>query len=275
MAKLFKEIGKSINDYGAAIHFIFKNKLAWFFLFPLILNILLFLAGMAAVDTLLENLQQNILAIDFLKNADFFGAGIIRWLVNGFLWIVIKILFFFVFSYFGGYITLAIISPILAFLSEKTEKILLGNVYEFDIQQLMRDVVRAVLIVIRNSFFSLLIVILVFILSFVPVVGWIIALLSPFILFVSSAYFYGFSFVDYVIERQRVDLKTSVSFMKEHKGILIGNGSVFSLVLLIPFGNLLAGFVAIISTVAAVISVQDFIKTPLNKKESLQKSIEK
>ena len=274
MAKLFKDISKSISDYGTAINFIFKNKLAWFFLFPLALNIILFFAGMAAVDSLLKDLQENVLAIEFLKNADFLGASLIRWLVNGFLWIVIKILFFFVFSYFGGYITLAIISPVLAFLSEKTEKILLGNTYEFNIQQLMRDVVRAVLIVIRNSFFGILIIILVFILSFIPVIGWIVALLSPFILLVSNAYFYGFSFVDYVIERQRVDFKTSISFMKNHKGTLIGNGSIFALILLLPLGNFLAGFIAIVSTVAAVISVQDFINEPLNKKEASKNAIE-
>jgi len=275
MNGLFTEIRKSINDYGTATNFIFKNKLAWFFLFPLLLNILLFFAGMLAVDSLLENLQESILSINFLQNADFFGASIIRWIVNGFLWIVIKILFFFVFSYFGGYITLAIISPVLAFLSEKTEKILLGNTYQFDVQQLMRDIVRAILIVIRNGFLGLLIVIGIFILSFIPVIGWLIAISAPFILFISSAYFYGFSFVDYVIERQRVDLKTSVSFMKNHKGTLIGNGSVFALVLLIPLGNFLAGFIAIISTVAAVISVQDFISNPLKIEKPSQTSIEK
>ena len=179
MISFFKEIGKSISDYGAATRFIFKHKLAWFFLLPLLLNLLLFFAGTIAVNNLLETLQQNILAIDFLKNADFWGISAIRWTINGVLWIVIKILFFFIFAYLGAYITLIIMSPVLAFLSEKTEKILLGNTYKFDIQQLIRDIVRAILIVIRNGFLSLLIVLLVFIYS----------LVSLFLLYYAPCYF--------------------------------------------------------------------------------------
>lgn len=51
------------------------------------------------------------------------------------------------------------------------------------------------------------------------------------------------------------NLKQSVRFMRLNKGIAIANGSIFALVMYIPFcGVTFAGFVAIISVVAATIS---------------------
>ena len=260
MISIFKDIGKGITDYGTATRFIFKNKLAWFFIFPLLFNILLFVLGAMAIDTLLNSWQEGTLDIIQLKDAQFWGADALRWIIQGLMWFSVKVLFFLLFSYLGGYVTLAVMSPVLAFLSEKTEKILLDKNYPFDVQQLMRDMLRGVLIVLRNVFLGFLISIVIFILSWIPILGWIVALLSPFILLIVSAYFYGYSFVDYVVERQRVNLKTGFLFMKQHKGVLIGNGLPFAIIVLLPLGSLLASFVSIISVVASVISVKDDIK---------------
>jgi hypothetical protein len=51
-------------------------------------------------------------------------------------------------------------------------------------------------------------------------------------------------------------ISQSVSFMRRNKGSIIGNGMIYSIFMLIPFcGVTLAGFAAIVSVVAATISV--------------------
>ena len=260
MKNFFKDLGKGFSDYGPALSFIFKHQLAWFFLVPVFLNILLFAGGFAAISSLSDYLQALALKAVSLDDATFFGAQVLSWLLAGTVWIILKIAFFFIFAYTGGYVIIILMSPVLAYLSEKTEKILTEKVYPFDIQQLMRDIVRGVLIALRNLFYQLLIIFGIFILGVIPLVGWLVSLVSPFILFFVASYFYGFSFTDYVNERQRLNVKQSVSFMKKNRGVISGNGMPFSLILMVPFfGLTLSGFVAIVAVVASVISLKEQI----------------
>ena len=261
MNNFFSGLGKGFSDYGPALSFLFKHKLAWFLLAPVVLNIILFAGGYAAVSAFSDFLQAETVSAVSLDNADFFGAQALSWLLAGTVWLILKILFFFIFAYTGGYIIIILMSPVLAYLSEKTEKIITGKEYPFDIQQLMRDVSRGVLIALRNLFYELLIILGIFILGVIPIIGWLVSLASPFILFFIASYFYGFSFTDYINERRRLNVKDSVLFMRHNKGTITGNGMPFALILLIPFfGLAFSGFIAIIGVVASVISVTDISK---------------
>lgn len=256
--KLFKDFGIGIATYGKAIEFIFSNGLWWFFIFPIILNVLFFFGGFAAIDFLTDAVTNWAYGV-VKGDADFFGAEYVQGFLSGFIWLVFKILFFFVFAYLGGYLVIIFMSPVFSILSEKTEAIITGKKYPFDADQLMRDIARGVLIAFRNLFIELLFIAGVFILSFIPIVGQIAAI---FLFFVSS-YFYGFSFMDYTIERQRYTISQSVDFIRKNKGVAIANGVLFALFVLIPFcGYTLAGFVAIISVVAATISTHKVLTSP-------------
>ncbi len=268
MNTFFKGMGKGVSDYGVALRFIFKNGMAWYFTIPIMLNIGLLILGFSMVNSLADYLNTQLLDATQLNHSDAWFAEKLSWLLSGTIFVLLKIAFFFLFAYVGGYIIVILMSPVLAYLSEETEKKLTGHDYPFDIQQLMRDVVRGVLLALRNMFLELLIVIALFIISLFPVIGWLIGLLSPFILFFVSSYFYGFSFTDYVNERQRLNIKQSVRFMKQNRGLITGNGLPFALVLLIPFiGVTLSGFVAIVSTVASVFSIKDHLGEMPTQKE--------
>ena len=188
------------------------------------------------------------------------------------VWVILKFIFFFVFAYFGGYILIICLSPVFAFLSERTEELLTGNEYPFNGDQIMRDVVRGVLIAMRNLFIEIGWMVVVFLFGFIPVIGtlfgWII---GPIFLFFVSSYFYGFSFIDYTNERRRLSVKQSVKFMRANRGMAIANGAIFSVFLLIPWcGVTLSGFVAIISVVAATVAtheVADLNNNPYAKKK--------
>ncbi|MDQ2178379.1 EI24 domain-containing protein [Marinifilum sp. D714] len=252
--KLIKDFGFGLRTYSEALNYIFRKRLAWFFIFPLLLNIILFWVGWDYISSLSEQTQTYLQNWLDLENADFWGSGFLKATIGGFIWIVFKVLFFLIFAYFGGYIIIIIMSPVFSYLSERTEKIKTGNDYPFEFRQLLRDIIRGVFIAVRNLCIELLLTVLMFFLSFIPIIGWASAIM----LFFISAYFYGFSFLDYAIERKRLSIKDSVQFMRENKGIVIANGFVFSLCLIVPFcGVSFSSFAAIISVVAGTLAVNE------------------
>lgn len=258
---LSRDIGLGFSTYGRAISFIFTKGLWWYFLFPLALNVILLLSGIGLKDLLDEVIRTWLLPLLGLTDTgDSAVAGFFSGLVSGVITWVLTFLLFFILAYWGGYIVIILLSPVFAFLSEKVEKILTGNDYPFNADQFMRDIVRGVLIACRNLFIETVYIVLFFI------IGWIIPvlhlILTP-LLFLISSYFYGFSFMDYTSERRRLSISQSVRFVRRHKGLAIANGTVFALMLLIPFcGITLAGFASIVSVVAATIAMNEMEDLP-------------
>lgn len=263
--KYLENSGLAIRKYGEAFRFILKNNLAWFFIFPLLLHVGLAYAGFEAIKSLTENVNATFTTYSDIENADFIGAETLAWLAGGVIWLFFRLIFFFVFAYFGGYIVLIFLSPVLAVLSEKTEKIITGREFDTSPEQIVRDVIRGILIALRNMFMELVIVIGVFVVSiilgFIPVIGWAGALACQVVLFLVSSYFYGFSFIDYAVERRKLNVAESTMLMKNNSGAAIGNGLPFALSMLIPIaGSFIASFLAIVSVVAACITIVDLEK---------------
>ncbi|MEN8119844.1 MAG: EI24 domain-containing protein [Bacteroidota bacterium] len=245
----FQQIKLGLKSYNKAFSFIFKNKLGWTFLVPIALNIILFAVAQNYIIELIDYIKGFVEGWSLIKDSEFWSGAVS--VVAGFF---IEILFFIAFAYLGGYIVLIIMSPLLSYISEKTEKVLSGNDYEFNLGHLIKDTMRGIVMAIRNMFIELGFLILALIVGLIPVIGWFGAIF----LFFISAYFYGFSFIDYYNERQRLKIKESATLVKKYKGIAISNGGVFALSLLIPFcGSYLALFVAIISVVAATIAMTE------------------
>jgi CysZ protein len=277
---LFKNFGVGFSSYGKAIELLFTKGLIWYMVFPILLNVLFLVAGWLGIGSLTEWVESWLQNAMKIEDDSFFGAEYltsvstyITTFASGFVWVVMKFVFFFVFAYFGGYIVLICLSPVFAFLSEKTEEHLTGNKYKFNGDQVMRDVVRGVLLALRNLFIELFYMIIIFVLGlFIPFIGGIV---GSIILFFLSSYFYGFSFIDYTNERRRMKLKDSVKFIRANKGLAIANGMVFSFFLLIPFcGTTLAGFVAIISVIAATVATHKVVDLSNNPYAQKQQKIE-
>ena len=245
-----------LKSYSEAFSFIFKNRLSGYFLFPLLLNIALFTIGFYSIATWGDQLVGQLNEWMGIDSWEFWGTSFVTGSIKWFVWLVLRLLFFLIYAYLGGYIIIILMSPVFALLSEKTENILTGTYTPFNVRQFLKDIRRGVLLAIRNLTIELLLTLALFILSFIPVVGYFTAI----VLFLVSAYFYGFSFIDYTLERQRLNIHSSVRFIRSNKGLAIGNGFVFCLVLMIPFiGVSIAGFISIISVVAATISTNKMI----------------
>ena len=154
----------------------------------------------------------------------------------------------FYFSLFK-YIWLIFGSPIFAYLSEKTEAILEGKTTPFNFSQLLKDVVRGVRIALRNTLWQSVYLIAFTILSFIPVIGWIV----PVFALLVECYYYGFSMLDYSMERQHLNASESIHFIGRRKGLAIANGLMFYLMHLVPvIGWLFAPSYAVIAATLSI-----------------------
>jgi len=249
-----KQLELGFRTYFKALGFVFSNGSSWAFLFPIALNILLFWGGYSFANSITADFQHWAIRKLSIVLGNFSFSEYLPNLVELVIWVLLKILFFFLFSFYGGYVTLMLLSPLFSYISERTEEIVSGKKYPFDLWQFLRDILRGMFIALRNLFLETAWMILLFLLGFVPVIGW----MGVIPLFIISAYFYGFSFIDYTSERRKKSIGQSVSFVREHKGFAISNGVMFCLFLLIPFiGVLLSGTAAIISVVAATLAVNE------------------
>lgn len=246
-----------IRYYPAALRFIFKERMAWYFIFPILFNILLFAGGFVLVQSLIETAQTAFKSWLTFENSEGFLYQYLDGFFAGLIWLLLEIIFFIVFILVSGFLVLTLMSPVLAFISEETEKILRNSDYPFSWKHLFLDTWRGILIALRNFIMEMAVVVLMLFVGLIPVVQ----LAAPIVLLLTSSYFYGFSFIDYYSERQRLSLKQSVSYVRRHKGLAIGNGIVFALPLMIPYiGASIAGFVSIISVVAAMLSIDSIEK---------------
>ena len=142
------------------------------------------------------------------------------------------------------YIFLIIGSPVFAYLSEKTEAIIEGKDFPFNLKQLLKDIVRGVKLAFRNVLWQTVYTVSILILSFIPVIGWV----TPLIGLLIECYYLGFSMIDYSCERNKLSTSQSIAFIGRHKGLAIGNGLVFYLMHFIPIlGWILAPSYAVIA----------------------------
>ena len=153
------------------------------------------------------------------------------------------ILLLFYFSWFK-YLFLIIGSPVFAYISERTEAIINGKEYPFDIKQFGKDIIRGIGLALRNTLWQTVYLLSIFLLAFIPVIGWATPVL---VLFVES-YYFGFSMLDYSSERKKLSVAQSIDFIGNHKGLAIGNGMVFYLMHWVPIvGWILAPTYAVIA----------------------------
>jgi CysZ protein len=250
----FNQIKIGLKGYYTAFNMIFQRAYLKYLLFPLLLNIIIFWLGADLVFDLADKAQIYFSDWINIKEGDFWGASYIAEALSGFMKFLIYMAFLIVFVYVGGYIIVIILSPVFAILSEKVEKDIADDKveYPFETKQFLKDILRGIVIAVRNLTIETSIMILIFFVSFIPVLGWF----GSFIMFFVSAYFFGFSYMDYTNERQKRNIGESVQFIRKYKWVAITNGGLFSVSLVIPYcGIALSAFVAIISVMAATASV--------------------
>lgn len=250
---MLKEIIIAIQSFFEAHYFIRKHRLWKWIIIPGTIYTLLFVVGIYFF------FKTSIWAVTALSHK----IGLATWLQTegnmllNFLFsmavIMIElILFFFYFSLFKFFF-LIVGSPVFAYLSEKTSSIIEGKDFPFSLAQLGKDIVRGIRLSLRNALWQTVYLVAILLLSLIPLVGWITPLIGLFI----ECYYYGFSMVDYSLERNKLSPAASIDFIGRHKGLAVGNGLMFYLMHALPIiGWVLAPAYAVIAATLSLYKVQ-------------------
>lgn len=238
---MINDITNSAQTYFKAIKIINKLQLWRFFLIPVVLGLLLGITFISTAISLSDSFGiylSNFWTFDFGKK---FVTSFSSW-IAGFIIIIFGIIIY-------KHLLLALSAPFMTPVSEKVEAYLTGKPIIIDdtnsgfITQLM----RSLRLNSRNLLKELAITLPLMILSFIPAIG-IIAMV---LIFYFQSYYAGFGNMDYTLERH-LNYKESKEFVKQNKGLAVGNGVVFTFMLFIPFIGIMLTLP--ISTVAATIS---------------------
>ncbi|AXT61670.1 coproporphyrinogen III oxidase [Aquimarina sp. AD10] len=259
---MFKNIINGIKAYFGTFKLISKLGLWKYFAIPILISVVTGILIMVLAYFFSDNLGAFIAKIWIWKWGSETFATISTY-IGGLLILVLGLVLY-------KHIVMALSAPFMSPVSEKIEHHLLGNTqHEHRKTSFSEQLSRGIRINMRNLFKELLFMIPLVILSFIPVVG----IIATILIFLIQAYYVGFGNMDYTMERH-FNYKESVQFVRKHRGIAIGNGAVFVIMLFIP----IIGFI-ITLPISVVAASSETIKILEEKKlisikdtsESLQK----
>lgn len=152
---------------------------------------------------------------------------------------------------------LTLFSPIYAHLSTKIEEDLSPQAVSISWWSIFFELIRMTGVVILLLLFEWLLSILF------GIANWLIDLevLRPAFYYLLSAYFYGYSFYDYSLERHQIRIFTSIAFAKNKAVYVLLTGILFKSMLMIPFvGVIVAPIFATVLATYVFLALNDMIK---------------
>jgi CysZ protein len=219
---MIKNIIVGLKAYADSFSLISELKLWKFFAIPVLISIVTaFTIGFLAygfsdnITDYISSLIPNWNPPNWVRSIEIFLIGLI---IVAFGLILYK------------HIVMALSAPFMSPVSEKIERHFLGNENPSHRDtSFSQQLWRGIRINLRNLVKELLLTIPILLIGFIPVIG----IFSTILLFLIQSYYAGFGNMDYTLERH-LTYKDSIKFVNKHKGIAVGNGIVFMLLLLIP-----------------------------------------
>ncbi len=169
-----------------------------------------------------------------------FTASIIPWNIGWLTSVTGWISYIFsgaAFLFIFKYLMLIMTSPLMSALSEKVEKDITGQDQSRSIiVNIIPDLVRSLRVNLRNIVRELFFLAVLFVLSFVPVIGIVTTILGLLI----QGYYAGWGNADFWAERH-FNYGDTVRYMKQEKGMLLGNGIIYIFLISIPVLGVFVG----------------------------------
>lgn len=243
---MFSDFFDGVRSYAKAFSVISEMRLWAYAIAPALISIFLAIGIGFSAWSLSDNVGDFLISWYRWQWGSETIAAISAWLGGALVGLTGIIIF--------KYLVLIFASPFMSFLSEKVEKNLTGNHQKttFNLAGAIHDIIRGLRISIRNIVREVFYSLLFLLLGLVPIVGF----LSPIFLFLVQAFYAGFGNLDYTLERH-FSVSKSARFVKNHRFLAIGNGTVFLLLLMTGIGFLIAPPLA---TVAATLESVERLK---------------
>jgi CysZ protein len=250
---LLKDIIIAIQAYFQAHRFIKKHKLWKWIIIPGVIYAILFFVGIYffihTANNFFEYVNKHFLESSLQKLKESF-LGFLITLGTVMVWMMTVLFYFSLFKYFF----LIVGSPIFAYLSEKTEAIIEGYDLPFSFKELIDNIFRGIKIALRNTLWQTVYLIGILLLSLIPLIGWA----TPVLALLIECYYYGFSMLDYSMERHKKTAAESIYFIGNHRGLAIGNGIVFYLMHWLPVvGWVLAPAYAVVAATLSMYPLKE------------------
>lgn len=247
---MIKNIVLGIKAYFGAFSLISKLKLWKFFAIPMLISVLIAVLIGVSAYTLSDNIGFYISKIWVWQwgKETFATIGNI---IGGLFIIILGLILY-------KHVIMALSAPFMSPVSEKIESHLTSNAsHNHRITSFSQQLFRGIRINVRNLGMELLLTIPILLLGFIPIIG----LFSTVLLFLVQAYYAGFGNMDYTLERH-FKYNESLQFVRNHRGLAIGNGIVFMLFLLIP----IIGVILVLPLSVTAASVKTVEALELNNK---------
>ena len=218
---MIKNIIKGINAYAGTFKLISRLGLWKYFGIPMLISFgTAILVGMSAWG-FSDNLGRVMAKIwPWEWGAETFAT--VSTVFGGLVIIIIGLILY-------KHIILALSAPFMGPVSGKIEAHITGQAPKHRNTSGLSQLWRGIRINVRNLVMELLLTIPILIIGFIPIIG----IISTVLLFLVQSYYAGFGNMDYTLERH-FNVKDSVNFVKQNRGLAIGNGVVFMLMLLVP-----------------------------------------
>jgi CysZ protein len=239
---------KAINDHIFGINqslLILKEGKYWLYLIPsLAIGLLFWFVGQFLSEF-----------FDFLNNFDKVPL-IGSYLSSGVE--VSKGFFSYLGDFFYQFVILTLLSPVYCLLSEAVDNKLSGANFSGGLVRILTDLLRMIFIVFFSTIFYFTLMAAWWMIS------WIIGLafLDEIMNLLIGAFFLGFSFYDFSLERYNVSNWKSWMFSFEKISHMLLTGIIFNLIFLIPFvGVIFSPFLVTIISTAVFLKMNNKIPT--------------
>ena len=216
-----KNIIIGMKAYLGAFHLISRLKLWKFFIVPMVISVVVAIVIAAFAYGLSDAIGDYIASLwQWDSGREMFT--LLSTFISALLIIAIGLVLY-------KHTIMALSAPFMSPVSEKIECYFMGHTAQQRSTSFKEQLIRGLRVNFRNLFREIFFTLPILLLGFIPVLGF----LSTLLLFVVQAYYAGFGNMDYTLERH-FTYRESITFVKQHKGLAIGNGIVFMLFLLIP-----------------------------------------
>jgi CysZ protein len=219
---MIKAVFKGCVAYFEAYEIISRLKLWKFFAIPMLISLVVFLL-IVFVSYAFSDAIGSYIASFWTWD---FGKEIFNTISRIFGGLLITVIGFISFKH----ITMALSAPFMGPISKIIEDDFNGVVSQTNTSTPSGLLLRGIRISLRNLLRELVLSIPILLFGLIPIIGFF----SVILLFLMQAYFAGFGNMDYTLERH-FSYQKSIFYVKNNRGLAIGNGIVFMLFLLIPF----------------------------------------
>lgn len=255
---MFNQLKFAFKGAVETLKMLMAERSLWgYVIFPLILSLLIFWGSYGLSVWVDETIPAN-------------GDGFWGWVSD-------KVNYLIKGSYnvvFNGFFLIIILTPLLAFFSEKVEEVLTGTKFPFDIGQLLKDLIRTIGLVLLN------VIIYFFIIRVWNVVSWLFGLniewLDETVGIIFSCWFYGLNYADYVLERHRYGIGKTYEWGRKNFWVCFSLGGLYMLMLFVPILGIAISplFVTAMATVVLrkneLIELHSFKQNPLDEQPRKQ-----